>query len=120
MIGGAIEEPAEVVRTYAGELFILGGIALTAVLGWIGTILAKKYREPIRIETLWSRLDAQDAKIDALEERLDASERRDAAKGRIIRTLARQWPGEHVPRLNPDDIDQLEEDTIPSHWKVKP
>jgi hypothetical protein len=100
---------------YVGELWILAGIGLTAVLGWIGGIIAKKMREPVRIESLWTRLDEQDKRIESLGKRLDASEQRDAAKGRIIRALARQWPGGNVPRLNPDDIAELEEDTLPDH-----
>lgn len=119
-------EAATVVADYSGELFTLGGIALVAVLGWVGTIIAKRLREPTRIETLWLRLDSQDAKIHAQDERMgelntriDTAERRAGASGRIIRDLARQWPSTTVPRLNPVDIDELDEDTVPAHWRVK-
>lgn len=105
---------------YSGELFVLGGILFTAILGWIGTIIAKRFREPTRIETLWTRLDQQDGKIESLETRVDTAERRAGASGRIIRDLARQWPSSNVPRLNPVDLDVLDEDTVPAHWRVKP
>ncbi len=115
---------------YTGELFVLGGIALTAILGWIGSILVKRFREPTRIETLWDRVDKlhkmvygdEEAKTPGLLERMERSERRDASKGRIIRSLARQWPSEHVPRLNPDELADLDEDTLEmGHpWRVRP
>lgn len=108
-----------IVADYTGELFVLGGIVLTGALGWVGTIIAKRFREPTRIETLWSRLDAQDARIEDLGDRLDSAERVAAASGRVIRDLARQWPESSIPRLNPSDLDALE-DTIPSHWRRKP
>lgn len=120
---------------YTGELFVLGGIALTAVLGWIGSVVVKRLREPTRIESLWSRLDELEDKAASLNEeiygneekgtlglkrRLENTERRDATKARVIRALARQWPQDEIPFLNPDDLNDLEEDTIPAHWKVKP
>lgn len=113
---------------YTGELFILGGIVLTATLGWVGGIILKKLREPTRIETLWSRLDAQDTRIEQQGERITAQDkkieqlvRKAAAGGRVIRDLARQWVGD-TPRLNPDDLAELDEDTIPTDhpWRVKP
>lgn len=114
---------------YVGELFVLGGIVLAAMLGWVGTILIKRIREPTRIETLWERIDGmtktiygdpEDAAKPGLLFRMEKSERRDAAKSRIIRDLAGQWPYDRVPRLNPNDIAELEEDTLPEHWRVKP
>lgn len=120
MLSAASAETALRVTDYSGELFVLGGIALAAVLGWVGTIIAKRLREPTRIETLWGRLDLQDTKIHELGERVDTAERRAGASGRIIRDLARQWPSTTVPRLNPVDIDALDENTVPAHWRVKP
>lgn len=120
MIFAAIGETTPSPADYTGELFVLSGIVLTGILGWIGTIITKRFREPTRIETLWSRLDAQDTKIGTLTDRLDLSDRRNGASSRIIRDLARQWPQESIPRLNPADIEVLEADTIPPHWKVKP
>lgn len=113
---------------YSGELFTLGGIVLVAVLGWVGSVIAKRLRAPTPIETLWSQVDGlskeiygdEEAKTIGLKRRLENSERRDQTKGRIIRDLAGQWPSNHVPRLNPYDLEDLEENTIPTHWKVKP
>lgn len=112
---------------YTGELFVIGGIVLTAILGWISAIIVKKMREPTRIETLWGRIDILttevygDGKgIPGLKVRVESAERRAAAGSRIIVDLARQWPSSTPPRLNPTDIDVLDENTIPKHWKVKP
>lgn len=120
---------AAAANDYTGELFVLGGIALAAILGMVGNVLVKRFREPTRIESLWERLDTQDTKIavqgtkiEALEVRADAAERRDLSKGRIIRALARQWPEDHTPRLPPDDLAELDEDTVPSDhkWRAHP
>lgn len=118
------------VADYTGELFVLAGIVVAAILGWIGNLLVKRFREPTRIETLWDRVDKlhkmvygdEDANVTGLLERMERSERRDASKGRIIRSLARQWPADHVPRLNPDDLADLDEETMPlDHpWRVRP
>ncbi len=119
----AVGEGIGAAADYTGELFVLGGIILTGILGWIGTIVQKRFREPTRIETLWGRIDAQDVKINGLETRVDTAERVAGASGRVIRDLGRQWPGDHTPRLNPADLDILDsvdENTIPPHWKVKP
>lgn len=113
-------ETVGTVADFSGELFTLGGIVLVGILGWIGTIITKRLREPTRIETLWGRLDSQDKKIDELGTRVDTAERKAGASGRIIRDLARQWPLTSVPRLNPSDLDVLDEDTVPAHWRVKP
>ena len=110
------------------HLIFVGGIILTALLGWVGTVIAKRLREPTRIETLWPRLDNQDTKIDAQGTEIEAMRataskavrRADAAVG-VVRDLVRQWPHGHIPRLNPVDLDELdEEDAIPAEWRVKP
>lgn len=120
-----------------GELFVLAGIVTAAALGWIGTIIAKKLRSPVEIATLWGQIDTmrktiygdeKDPHDDGLlgrvtvaERRADSAERKAGATGRIIRDLARQWIGE-PPRLNPSDLDELDEDTLPLNhpWRVKP
>jgi hypothetical protein len=110
-----------------GEAFTLGGVILVALIGWLSAVIVKKLREPTRIETLWMRLDKLTTEVygdgkdnPGLLVRLDATEHRSAAASRVIRDLARQWPSDHVPRLNPDDLSALDEDTVPTHWKVKP
>lgn len=106
---------------YAGALIAAGSIIAVALLGMVGTLVAKRMREPTRIETLWERLDQQDVRIKALEDRADVAERRDRAKGRVIRALARQWTGP-TPHLDPLDLIEIDEDTLASHhpWRVKP
>lgn len=114
-----------------GELWIVGGIVLTAMLGWIGTVIVKRIREPMRIETMWTRIDAlttiihgdpNDVAKPGLVARVDDAERKAGAAGRVIRDLARQWPEQHSPRLNPYDLAELDEDTIPTNhpWRTRP
>lgn len=111
-----------------GEWVVIGGIVLSAILTWIGSIIVRRLREPTRIESLWDQVDTlskeiygdEEKKTLGLKRRLENAERRDATKGRVIRDLAQQWPTGSIPRLNPADILELEEDTIPAHWKVKP
>lgn len=116
---------------YTGELFILGGIVLTGIVGWVGSIIIKRLREPTRIETLWERIDSLTKTIHGVEgdptkigllARMELTERRDLSKGRIIRALARQWPSGNAPHLNPDDLAELDEATLPidHEWRVKP
>lgn len=113
---------------YIGELFVIGGILLTAIAGWITSIIVKKMREPTRIETMWGRIDSLTTTIHGdgttehpgLVARVEHAERKAGAAGRVIRDLARQWPMQHVPRLNPSDLDELDENTVPTHWRVRP
>lgn len=119
------------VADYTGELFTVGGMIAVAVIGWVASVVIKRLREPTRIETLWERLDIltktvygdpEDDKAPGLLARMEAAERRDMAKGRVIRSLARQWPSGTTPRLNPSDLEELDEDTLEyDHpWRVKP
>ena len=113
---------------YTGELIVAGCTVAVAVLGWIASIILKRLREPTRIESLWTRVDDLTKEIwgDAekntpgLKVRVEQAERRDAAKGKIIRSLARQWPGEHTPKLDPDLLAELDKGLLPEHWYVKP
>lgn len=126
-----LEATAEVAggNDYVGELFVLGGIVLTGILGLVTGAVVKKLRDPVRYETLWQRVDSLTKMVYGDEEkdepglvrRMEATERRDRAKGRVIRDLARQWRGE-APRLNPSDLDELDEDTLPNNhtWRMKP
>ncbi len=122
---------------YTGELFVIGGVALAGVLGWVGTIIAKKLRDPMKVETLWEQIDTMRktiygdekdpndngllGRVTVAERRADGAERKAGAMGRVIRDLARQWKGE-PPRLNPSDLDEIDEDTLPLNdpWRVKP
>lgn len=116
------------IANYSGELFILGGIFLTAVLGWVGTVIAKKMRPRASEPEMWRRLDELSIEVygdetrPGLKVRVEVAERKSGAAGRVIRDLARQWPHQHTPRLNPADLDELDEDTIPINhpWRFKP
>ncbi|MFP7833144.1 hypothetical protein [Marisediminicola sp. LYQ134] len=104
---------------------------ITGLLGLVGIYFTKKLRPLTSEEALFARLekltkeiygDPDDEKKVGLIVRMEASERRDATKGRIIRQLVRQWPTGDVPRLDPSDLAELDEDTIPlDHpWRIKP
>lgn len=114
-----------------GVLWTAGGLVVVAILGIIGNVLVKRYRNRASEPEMWKELrklqvtvyggfdDESQREIVGLTEQLSDVRRRNAAAGRVIRALSRQWPENHVPRLDPDDILELE-DTIPAHWKVKP
>ena len=109
---------------YTGELFILGGIALTAILGWIGSIIAKRVKARATEPEMWRRLDELSLEVyggrdkdgkeqPGLKARLEGAERRDVVKAYIIRQLVRQWPSEEPPKLDPGYLSELDEDTLP-------
>lgn len=120
------------VADYTGELFVLGGIALAAVLGWLGSIIVKRVKGRASEPEMWRRLDELSLEVyggrdkegklqPGLRDRLETTERKAAAGARVIRDVARQWKGE-APRLNPADLEELDEDTIPADhpWRMKP
>lgn len=118
---------------YTGELFVLGGIALTALLGWIGSIIVKRVKGRASEPEMWRRLDELSFEVyggrdekgqhqPGLRDRLEATERKASAASRVVRDVARQWRGNEAPRLNPADLAELDEDTIPADhpWRMKP
>ena len=113
---------------YTGELIVVGSTVILAILGWIVSIILKRMREPTRIESLWTRVDELTKEIwgdpekdtPGLKARVERAERRDAVKGKIIRSLSRQWPEVHTPRLDPDLLAELDEGLVPDHWLMKP
>lgn len=78
------------------------------------TALDKRIDERVsaQLEEAWKRLDEQDTKIAAL---LTREARRTGAITRILRAIAKQWPGAEGPDLDPADIAEIEE-TIPAAW----
>lgn len=124
---------ADAAPDYTGELFVLGGIALAAILGWVGSIIVKRVKGRASEPEMWRRLDELSLEVyggrdkdgheqPGLKARLESAERRDVVKAYIIRALVRQWPSEHNPRLDPGYLAELDEDTIPlDHpWRMKP
>ena len=105
-----------------------------AIAGIVGAVaLIMKYKAEYKIEELnakvaldklidervkgqlksaWSRLDRLSEDFVSLEKR---DIRRTKAITRILRTIAKQWPGDVGPNLDPLDIDEIEE-TIPIQW----
>lgn len=116
-----------------GALWTFAGAAVLAVFGWIGNIIVKRVRPRASEPEMWKRLDQLSVEVYGgddehgkpvmgLRQRVEVSERRFDAAGRVIRDLARQWPSQHVPRLNPADLDLLDERTLElDHpWRTRP
>lgn len=104
--------------------------AWTAILGgggFFGLLAALLVFLATRGKTRTDAKSALDARIDArvqselsrvytrLDEVEEAAVKRTSAFARILRAIARQWPNEHGPDLDPSDI-SLIEDTIPPTW----
>jgi len=111
-------------------LLTIGGGAIIAIIGFVGNAIVKRIRGRATEPEMWERVadltlevygDGTPARL-GLVKRLDATERRDVVKGYIIRSLVRQWPASHKPRLDPAYLAELDEDTLPlDHpWRVKP
>lgn len=114
-----------------GILWTAAGAAVVALIGTLGTIVVKRARGRASEPEMWEKIqelstvvyggrDKAGKEVIGLIEQLGNVNRRNAAQARVIRALSRQWPETNVPRLDPSDILELEEDTIPAHWKVKP
>lgn len=114
-----------------GILWTGASLAIVAIIGALGTVLVKRARSRASEPEMWEKIqelsitvyggrDKQGREIVGLIEQLGNVNRRNAAQARVIRALSRQWPESMTPRLDPNDILELEEDTIPAHWKVKP
>lgn len=117
----------------SGAIWTLAGTAALAVLGWIGNVIVKRVRPRASEPEMWKRLDQLSVEmyggedehgktVVGLRQRVEVSERRFGAAGRVIRDLARQWPAQHTPRLNPADLDLLDEQTLPldHSWRTRP
>lgn len=114
-----------------GILWTAGAMVIVGILGAIGTVVVKRLRGRASEPEMWEKIqelsvtvyggrDKTGHDVVGLIEQLGNVQRRNAAQARIIRALSQQWPESDVPRLDPSDILELEEDTIPAHWKVKP
>lgn len=108
-----------------GELFVAGGIILTAALGWIGTVIARRVRGRSSEPEMWRRLDelslevyggkdADGVERKGLKAEMEEARRLNRAQGFIIRALVRQWPDDGVPLLDPNYLAEIDEDTIPA------
>lgn len=65
-----------------------------------------------QLKSAWSRIDELETHYKDLEHR---ETRRTQAITRILRAIAKQWPNENGPDLDPADIAEIEE-TIPPAW----
>lgn len=112
-----------------GVLWTVCALVVVAIIGFIGNLLVKRLRSRASEPEMWAQLDKLSLEVYGdgqgkvgLKSRVEVAERRFGAAGRVIRDLARQWPEQSTPRLNPNDLDELDESTIPvDHpWRQKP
>ncbi|RBO73048.1 hypothetical protein [Microbacterium sp. H6] len=68
-----------------------------------------------QLEGAWTEITALKADVATLTEK---DRLKSSAFARILRAIARQWPTDHGPDLDPSDI-ALIEDTIPPPWLRK-
>jgi len=69
-------------------------------------------RVTLQLETAWKSITDLENNVKSLETR---ETRRSGAITRILRAIAKQWPGTEGPDLDPADIAEIEE-TIPIAW----
>lgn len=69
-----------------------------------------------QLEGAWSDITSLKRSVSELEEK---DRLKSSAFARILRAIARQWPSDHGPDLDPSDI-ALIEDTIPPTWLRRP
>ncbi|RKE60474.1 hypothetical protein [Microbacterium sp. AG238] len=104
---------SEIVIAIIGGVFLVAA-ALVTYLGTRGKTNADaKAVLDARIDArVQSELSRVYTRLDEVEE---AAVQRTSAFARILRSIARQWPNERGPDLDPSDI-SLIEDTIPPTW----
>lgn len=69
-----------------------------------------------QLEGAWTEITTLKADVATLTEK---DRLKSSAFARILRAIARQWPTDHGPDLDPSDI-ALIEDTIPPTWLRRP
>lgn len=69
-------------------------------------------RVNLQLEGAWKQIDGLKSSVNELEEK---DRMKSSAFARILRAIAKQWPTDHGPDLDPSDI-ALIEDTIPPTW----
>lgn len=69
-----------------------------------------------QLEGAWTEITSLKTDVATLAEK---DRLKSSAFARILRAIARQWPTDHGPDLDPSDI-ALIEDTIPPTWLRRP
>ncbi|MDJ1113248.1 hypothetical protein [Microbacterium dauci] len=69
-----------------------------------------------QLEGAWTEIETLKTTVRELTEK---DRLKSSAFARILRAIARQWPSDHGPDLDPSDI-ALIEDTIPPTWLRRP
>ena len=125
----ALQTSAEGVfpEALVGPAWSLVGLVVIIAIGWIGSILVKRTREPTTIRDSLEMLDKMYKEIYGDEETdspglkviVATAQRQNAAKSRIIKDLIlhiqEHSPGT-TPKLDPRDIRELEEGLMAPEW----
>lgn len=118
--------PAEIPDIWAtilvAAITALAGVAaasLTFLAAWL-KLRADNRSQAVQLDKeiddrIARELKSAWAKLDELEQGQRAHIAQMSAVARILRAIARQWPDEHGPDLDPHDM-TLIEDTIPAAW----
>lgn len=112
-ITGSVTALASVIVVYVksrGENKVGATNAKTALDARIDERVSEQLKEA------WAQIDKQGEDITALQAR---ESHRTVAITRILKAIAKQWPGETGPDLDPADIAEIEE-TIPADWIRRP
>lgn len=136
-IGAALAANDASPEQLTGAIYTLAVTIIVTILGYVGNVLVKRVRGRASEPDMWARIDdltktiygdvkEEDPgllrRVAVAESRADAADRKAAATGRLVRELARQWPGDLSPRLNPDDLAELDHEFIPPDhpWRIPP
>jgi len=113
---------------YSGAIVTVGGIILVALAGGVFAWIFRRTGEGARASDLWKRVDELTAVLygdedspGLIREMADVK-RRAASQGRVISAVVRQAPVGFVPRLDPADLAEIDEDTMPADhpWRRRP
>ncbi len=112
---------------YTGAVVTVGGIILVALAGSVFAWIFRRTGEGARASDLWKRVDELTAVVygdddspGLIREMADVK-RQAAAQGRVISAIARQAPEGFIPRLDPNDLDEIDETTMPADhpWRSR-
>lgn len=119
------------------------GIIVVAIIAGYFAVINRRGGEKSRMQASWAELEASnrgyreeaiklpgqltamkqelkdefDRQINALEGKFN---RKVNAVSRMFRAVADQAPPGFIPRLDPDDVAELDEDTLPPQWRPGP
>lgn len=119
---------------FVGASWTFVGTLVLALVGYFVNYSIKRARGRASETEMWAQLDklavevygngkepGLKERVSIAETRADRAEKTAAATGRVIRDLAGQWAGP-TPKLNPADLAEIGEDTLPPDhpWRKRP